>query len=177
MLTPVIVTAACLVAVDTGLRLRRLTTQTRSQIDIWFPALAALAPLVTGVAIAQALLLALITRWPMLAHDISGPLLVIYGFVCFQNSLAVLPLSAVSEGLPHQAAPTPHAWKFSDVPLRVGLGMQLGLLLCAVGARDLLSLLGCLMAAVFVSTVSNPIVQPVDIRSTLLRCVTGACSR
>lgn len=68
----VIFIAGCLVGTDTGLHLRRLIDQTRARGDHWFPHLAALAPLITGIAIAQSILLALLTRWPELAYVISG---------------------------------------------------------------------------------------------------------
>lgn len=61
MLTLVIVIAGSLVGADTGLRLRRLIAQTRAQADNWFPHLAALAALVTGIAIVQSALLVLLT--------------------------------------------------------------------------------------------------------------------
>jgi len=173
MLILVIFITGCLVGADTGLHLRRLIDQTRSQADDWFPQVAALAPLVTGIAIAQSILLALLTRWPELAYVASGPLLVIYGFVWFQNSVAEYrPHAAFAESRPEDR-PTLSAWKLSPVLLRIGLGMQMGLLLCAVGARDVVSLPAALLAALLVAT-ATPRFTPLGLRSEVLRYVTGA---
>ncbi len=174
MLILVIFIAGCLVGADTGLHLRRLIDQTRAQADDWFPHLAALAPLVTGVAIAQSILLALLDARPELAYIVSGPLLVIYGFVWFQNSVAEYRLhAAFAEPRPEDRA-TLSAWKLSSVLLRIGLGMQMGLLLCAVGARDLVSLLAALLAALLVAVAPFRFAPQLDLPLEALRCVAGA---
>lgn len=169
MLILVIFIAGCLVGADTGLHLRRLIDQTHARADHWFPDLAVLAPLVAGVAIAQSILLALLNARPELAYIVSGPLLVIYGFVWFQNSVAEYRWNATCpESRPEGRSTLP------SVLLRIGLGMQMGLLLCAVGARDLVSLLAAFLAALLVARQPFRFAQPLGVPSEVLRCVAGS---
>jgi hypothetical protein len=174
VLTPVVVVAGCFVGIDTGLQLRRLIAKTRSEMDDWFPALAAVAPLITGVAITQSILLVLLKRWPELTYTVSGPLLTIYGLVWFQNSLAQSRFIPAPERPLLYSTPFASGRHLSAVPLRIGLGMQLGLLLCALGALDLISLLSSLFAAALIATAPDQIILPLDIRSKLVRGVAGA---
>jgi hypothetical protein len=174
MLILTIFIAGCLVGADTGLHLRRLIDQTHSEMDRWFPVLAALAPLVTGIAISQSILLALLNARPELVYIVSGPLLVIYGFVWFQNSVTEYRVNAAAAQSRPEGRSTLSAWKLTSVLLRIGLGMQMGLLLCAAGARDLVSLLAALLAALLVARAPFRFAQPRGAPSEVLRCVAGA---
>jgi hypothetical protein len=173
---PILVTfiAGCLVGADTGLHLRRVIDQTRAPADHWFPVLAALTPLVTGVAISQAILLALLNARPELADIVSGPLLVIFGFVWFQNSVAEYRLNATFAKSRPEGRSTLAAWTLSSVFLRIGLGMQMGLLLCAVGARDLPSLVAALLAELLFAIAPFRFARPLGVPSEVVRCVAGA---
>jgi hypothetical protein len=173
MLTLVTIIAGGLVGADTGLNLRRLIVQTRSAADGWFPVLSVIAPLVTGIATAQSILIALASRWGQLAYFVSGPLLVVYGFVWFQNAMVESRLSPALKEPPSQIPLTVPVWEFAFVLRRIGLGLQMGLLVCAVGACDLRLLVGCVLIALGAALPPPRFLPTRAVPAEPLRCAAG----
>src|SRR5690348_231333 len=130
MLQLLIAFAGILVGISTGIEMRRtLHPVTGTGMTAYFPGLSVAAALVAGAALAQSTLIALTGRWPQLVPFITGPLLAGYGFVWFQNSLAThrLAFQQTRESGTSQRPTVPTA---AATMTHVGLGVQMGLLLC-----------------------------------------------
>ncbi len=181
MLVVLILIAGVLLGVTTGLE-SRLSGETTTPITIarYFPRLSVAAALIVGAAFAHAAALVLLTRWPVLVQPVDGPLPAIYGFVWYQNALleadAAAKITPVARGSQH----LPRAlWSGTVQTLyHLFLGAQLGLLLCAIGARGLLEIVTVLVVTLLVA--NTTIVAPAKRHGSqpdgllVLRGATGA---
>lgn len=163
--------AGILIGLTAGLQMRRarMNVSPESAIAL-FPRLSALSALITGVVLATGLLILAIRQWTSLAALITGPLLALYGFVSFFDSLTAYRQSAPAQTLQRAIPP-------ASSLAEVGLGIQMGLLLCAAGVRDVVFLAPALLAAFIASTGVFPerarfiAVAP---WSEIARCAAGA---
>ena len=181
MLQLLIILAGILVGTSTGMELRgTLNATVTAGVTAYFPRLSVCAALIAGVALAQSAVIAMTGRWPQVALFISGPLPAIYGFVWFQNSLAIYrlaPQANAERGASSRGGAPTHT-TLSTTITEVGLGAQMGLLLCAAGVRDMTALAVSILAAFTAATAEVPGSHQPALAShpwsDLLRCATGA---
>jgi hypothetical protein len=174
------VLAGVLIGTNTGLLMRRAQANiSPTSASVHFPRLSVLSALVTGTALAEVIVILAIRQWASLAALITGPLLAFYGFFWFSDSLTSYRQSIAAKTLPNtaQAAESLPTRLPTSSLMQVGLGIQMGFLLCAAGARDLVSLALALCVAFIAGTAVLPErAQDAAVQRwpEMTRCATGA---
>jgi len=170
-----------LVAVTTGFEIRTVDQALgRPRIALHFPELSIAAALVSGLALAEVAIIVLIGQWPMFARFFTGPLAAIYGLAWFQSALVESRQDTgadpeeVQMGLREQRA----ARGLSPALIQIGFSVQMGVLLCAIGARRLLEFAVGAILALYAATAGitarlEQMLRPLNPR-TALHCLTGA---
>jgi len=159
MLAVLIAIASVLIGASLGLQARRLRENaTASVAGTFFPHLSVAAALITGLALTEWLIVVAVLQWPSLATFITGPLPTFWGFTWFCEFLAFCRHSTGPQSQEGISAPALSvAPGIPTLPLpQIGLGALMGLLLCAVGARDLGSMGLALICALLAATATVP---------------------
>jgi hypothetical protein len=149
-----------LVGADTGLQMRRaghpLMATTAAS---YFPVLSVTAALLTGIALAEVALLALLEHWPELARYIAGPLLAVFGFIWFQGAVLEQRLRPARADSSPVAEERLMPAERSPLRVQIVLGMRMGLVLCAAGVRTVPTLTASIIAAIVLATAAPPTLQ------------------
>lgn len=170
---------AALIGATIGFEMRRagaLSQAARSAV--LFPRLSVLAALIIGVAAGEVGVLSATRLWPSLAALMTGPLLTLYGFTWYYESLTIYRqlISASAPGGALEPSGLSPARPPASPLVQAGWGAQMGVVLCAAGAWDLVSLVVALTVAF--GTATAVFGARINSRSQhspeIIRCAAGA---
>jgi hypothetical protein len=136
--------------------------------------------LVSGLALAELAIILVVGRWPVFARFFLGPIAAAYGLPWFQSALIESRLdSDMDPGeVQMRLCDRRVARGLSPALIQIGFSAQMGVLLCAIGARRLLEFAVGAILALCAATVGTTarleqMLRPLNPR-TALHCLTGA---
>jgi hypothetical protein len=169
-----------LVAVTTGLEIRTVDHSFgRTRSALYFPELSIGAALASGLALAEVGVIVVVGRWPAFDRFFTGPLAAIYGLAWFQSALIESRLASQGDLEQIQMRRDRRSYGgFEPALIQIGFSAQMGVLLCAIGARRLSDFaLGAILALCAATTGTTArleqMLRPLSPR-TALHCLTGA---
>jgi hypothetical protein len=170
-----------LVAVTTGLEIRIVDQSFgRTRMALYFPELSIGATLLSGLALAELAIIVVLGRWPVFARFLLGPIAAIYGLAWFQSALieSRLDWEADAEEAQMRLHDRRVTRGLSPPLIQIGFSAQMGVLLCAIGARRLLefavgAILALCAATAGITARLEQMLRPLNAR-TALHCLSGA---